>query len=145
MNKAVEKAFLFLSMRDHTVLELTAKLCRTFSKDEAQTAAEYLVENGYIDEENIARLRTDSYIRAGKSKKEIAGKLRMAGIEREIIESLCENINETEIIDRALFRKYASRIAVGDYKKVADSLMRRGFSYDKVRLAIEEIKNNNDY
>ncbi len=145
MGKAVEKAFLFLSMRDHTVSELKDKLCRTFSRNEAIQATEYLVENGYIDEENIARLRTEAYIRAGKSKREIAGKLRIAGIEREIIEVLCEEVDEAEIIERSLTRKYASRIAAGEYKKVADSLMRRGFSYEKIKLAIEELNSNEDY
>ncbi len=145
MKKAVEKAFLFLSMRDHTVCELIAKLRRNYTEEEAQQATEYLVESGYIDEENIAKLRVEAYVRAGKSKKEIAGKLRLAGIEREVIESLCIDVDEEEIIERQLSRKYATRLASGEYKKVTDSLLRRGFSYEKVRLMMEKITDDDDY
>ncbi len=144
MGKATEKAFLFLSMRDHTCKELTDKLCRTFSKDEAQEAVLYLLDSGYIDEEHIARLRTESYIRGGKSKKEICGKLRQAGIEREIIESLTADIDEAEIIESQLTKKYASRIAAGEHKKVAMSLLRRGFSYEAVRAATQDIQEDYD-
>ncbi len=140
MSKAVEKAFLFLSMRDHTCRELVEKLCRTFTDDEARQAADYLVDNGYIDEDRIAQLRTESYLRSGKSKKEIAGKLRMAGIERETIERLISDIDEAEVIQRQLERKYASKLAAGEYKKVTMSLLRRGFSYDVVMSATRAIQ-----
>ncbi len=145
MNKAVEKAFLFLSMRDHTVAELVTKLTRTFSKEQAEQAAEYLVENGYINEENIAMLRVEAYKRGGKSKKEMAGKLRLAGIDRQIIEELCEDVDESEIIEHQLARKYASRLEAGSYKKVTDSLLRRGFSYEKVRAVMAQYLTDDSY
>ncbi len=113
------------------------KLCRHFEREVAVEVADRLCDEGYIDDEKIARLRAESYNRVHKSRRDAADRLRTAGIDREIIELCLDEIDEPHAIEHLLHNTYRTRLAAGERQKVFLSLQRKGFSVGNIKRALE--------
>ncbi len=134
MQKARSKAFAILARRDHTRHEMIEKLCRNFEREVAERVADDLCREGYIDDEKIAELRIEGYVRAHKSRREISDRLRQSGIDRELIERLVEEVDEIKAVRRLLEKRYATKM--DEEQKVFMSLRRKGFSVSGIKAAM---------
>ncbi|MDO4267601.1 MAG: regulatory protein RecX [Eubacteriales bacterium] len=137
-----ECALSLLEHRDRTELELRRKLKeREYAPAEIDQALEFLKKYGYIDDEAYAR----RYIRAGsagKSIRRMRQELQLKGISREVLDLCFEEAEvDEEGLIRACLRKKGFHADAEDrehmdpavYRKLAASLARKGFSFEKIR------------
>lgn len=130
-----------LTKLDRTKKELEEKLKRNGYPEEAVSAAIAYVESyGYLNDKQYAKNYIQAY--SGKlSKKQICWKLMGKGIESQTIESVCDELQQTD--ESATVRKYIqkklknnTKLTDKELKKLADYLYRRGFEDNVIREAL---------
>jgi len=130
-----------LTKMDRTKKDLEEKLKRNGYPEEAVSAAIAYVESyGYLNDKQYAR----NYIQAydGKlSKKQMRWKLLKKGIDSQTIESVCEELQQTD--ESETVRKYIQKkvknstdLTDKELKKLADYLYRRGFEGNTIWEAL---------
>ncbi len=138
LHKAREKAYLYLTLRDHGERELYDKLKKDFDSHTCASVVARLKELGLLDDGKFGQKLAEELKKKGKSRAEIRNKLREKGLDRELIESLtCEDSDETDTI-RGIIRSGYLRKLSGEngYRRVYAALMRRGFRSSDVRRAL---------
>lgn len=141
-NKAKEKAFRLLSIRDHSEKELYDKLIKDYDEHTSAAIVSKFCELGLLDDDEFARIYFEQLINKGKSLKEVRFKLLQKGISRERIDELISSssVNEEERVRELIETKYSSKLSRENGKKtVYDSLVRRGFSPSVIRSVLEEV------
>lgn len=141
-NKAKEKAFRLLSIRDHSEKELYDKLIKDYDEHTSAAIVSKFCELGLLDDDEFARIYFEQLINKGKSLKEVRFKLLQKGISRERIEELISSssVNEEERVRELIETKYSSKLSRENGEKtVYDSLVRRGFSPSVIRSVLEEV------
>lgn len=144
MNRAVK----LLAAKPRSVRELRDRLLEKPWTNEkiVDTVIGRLKEYKYLDDEQFARDLAVSKLRQrpqGKRKLEYAmsqKKLDKPVVERAIADAF-EKLPETELIDLAIEKRLRlkGRPATRDeLKKFCDHLLRQGFSYDLVRVKLDE-------
>ena len=141
--RAFNKACDLLERRDHSSGELLVKLRQKGFGDHAEQAVEKLVELGYVDDERFARAYVSELIRLKHyGKRRIVSELYKKGIDRSIIEAVTEDIEtDSDELIALIKRKYLS--SLNDEKgerRVVNALVRMGYSYSEIRLAVEAVK-----
>ncbi|MCC8097519.1 MAG: RecX family transcriptional regulator [Eubacterium sp.] len=142
--KARDTALWFLGYRMRSRREITDRLKRDETpEDIIERVIGFLEEYGYIDDRAFAK----AYIEEKRRLKGYGGirlkqELYAKGISREIIDVLSEELSEddTETIKKAIDKKLKGN-KVSDRKELQrlyGYLMRRGFSYEQSREALEE-------
>lgn len=96
-----------------------------------------MVRLGYVNDTRFAENLVRRLSGTGKSPSAIRLKLKMAGIQEEVIEKV---LNETDELTQARLMVQKKRLG-SDYKRDLARLARAGFSYDIARQALEEILN----
>lgn len=147
--KAADKALQYLSMRDYASGELYQKLCQRFDEHSAAAAVAKAAGLGLLNDEAFARHRAKALLQRNKSRREIARHLAEKGIDREMIDTVLEELYEPQQPEPdggpdpetasalALLRKsYARKLAEGKRENVLAALARRGFSWSAVREAL---------
>lgn len=143
--KAYNKCADLLSRREHSVSELRFKLLRTVDENSANKAIEKFTEMGYLDDERYAK----NYARHLAARKNyslphIRQELYSKGLSKDVIDA---TLNDLEVDDnesiKAIVRKnYLAKLGEdGGKQKVVTALLRRGFSYDDIKHALNEIEN----
>ena len=98
---------------------------------------EFAKKQNFVSDERFAENLTDKYKRAGKSRRFIQTKLKLAGIDAETIASVCDENDEDELTAACAlvkkkklgcFRPENQRRAYA--KKDLSALARAGFSFD---------------
>ena len=141
-NKAKEKAFRLLSIRDHSEKELYDKLLKDYDEHTSAAIISKFSELGLLNDEEFARVYFEQLIRKGKSIKEVRYRLLQKGIARDIVDELISSssISEEDRIRELIETKYSSKLSRENGKKlVFDSLVRRGFSPSAIRSVLEEV------
>lgn len=141
-NKAKEKAFRLLSIRDHSEKELYDKLIKDYDEHTSAAIVSKFCELGLLDDDEFARIYFEQLINKGKSLKEVRFKLLQKGISRERIDELISSssVNEEERVRELIETKYSSKLSRENGEKtVYDSLVRRGFSPSVIRSVLEEV------
>lgn len=141
-NKAKEKAFRLLSIRDHSEKELYDKLIKDYDEHTSAAIVSKFCELGLLDDDEFARIYFEQLINKGKSLKEVRFKLLQKGISRERIDELISSssVNEEERVRKLIETKYSSKLSRENGEKtVYDSLVRRGFSPSVIRSVLEEV------
>ena len=144
------KASHYLSFRSRTKKEVFDNLKAfseksNFSDTDINTVIKTLEEKNYINDENFIREFVDSYSRnKPKSRFAIEFALLKKGVPRELTSEFFENfdIDEPSLAIRALSQKWRQFSQLDDRKKISKStnfLRNRGFSYEVVKRAIEEL------
>ena len=87
-NKAKEKAFRILSIRDHSEKELYDKLLKDYDEHTSAAIVSKFCELGLLDDDEFARIYFEQLMRKGKSFTEARYKLMQKGISRETIDDL---------------------------------------------------------
>lgn len=144
LRKAKNRALYLLGERDMCLAELTQKLAKTYGKEVAAEAAEYVQSLGYINDEEYAPKLAEYLIKRKKfGKRRARQEMLRRGLEKELAEEALERIPDEEVSEELveiIERKYANKLE--DYKerqKVIAALARRGFGFDEIKQAIEQV------
>lgn len=149
---ALRYAFKLLSYRARSEKELAERLRRKgFDDSEIWRVVDYLRSTGFLDDRKLAS-SLKRY--AGESKHlSILGTRKLLverGVPRDLIDEAVEGIDETEIATRLVEKKIGvlkrhllpgERLTPDVIRKLYGSLARRGYPYDTIRKALEQLKN----
>lgn len=137
-DRAKEKSFFLLTYRDHSVNELKLKLKkRDFDKKVIDKTIEYLLENGYLDDNKFGKMYLNELLNNKKSGMMIIRKkLYQKGLSRDLIDNLLDNLDDDIFLSNCLFHLNKKKILL---KKIHDKsfknklynyLSRKGFRYE---------------
>lgn len=128
--------YLYRKTRDTRTKEGNVK--KGVSTELTTRAFDRLVEKGYIDDEKFARHWVENRsLRKGASKRKLSSELSAKGVERSIIERLLSESDRTDENElQKIIEKKRSKYP--DNQKFMMYLARQGFSYDDIKLALEE-------
>ncbi len=138
-----KRALRMLERRDYGRDELVYKLVLKGELDsEAQAAADRMVELRFINDESYAAMVVRHYAAKGFGMSRIRQELRRRRLPRELWDAAFEEMPEQDdTIDRLLRAKLRSEEPDRDeIRRASNSLIRRGFSYDQVREALERLR-----
>ena len=144
---ARQKALKILSMASKTKKEIYQKLKqRGFSEESIKYAMDFIEENNFINEEDIATMLVDgSYSKKKYSKRTITSKLRQKGISSDVINRATQDMDDEEEYQNALYfakKKMKSIKETDKYKirnKLGSALSYRGFDYDTINKVTQEL------
>lgn len=103
-----------------------------------------LMRNGLLDDSAFARMKADSLRAAGKSKRAIAMKLRLKGVEDDVVQEHVARVGE-ELSEEEAAHVHARKKRLGPYRAVGReerrekdmaALARAGFSYAVAKKVI---------
>lgn len=135
---AREKALELVSRRPMSKKELVDKL---ISKGEEEPTAEYcadwLEENGFINDERYAAQLARHYAAKGYGAGRVRAELNRRGIERELWDSALDAMPQNDDkIDRFIAARLKNPDDRDEIRKISAALYRRGYSWDEIRSAL---------
>lgn len=146
--KALEYAGKALSYRMLSEKQLFDKIiAKGFSIENAEYAVDAFKRYGGINDEQYCESLIRTYKAKGYGKRRIALKLKESGIERDMSDAKLDDFEP----DFSKMQKYISSKIKTDapdrqtVRKVFDGLLRKGFSYDQVREALNKFLNDEEY
>ena len=131
-----------LARRSVSKYELNRKLRdKGFSDEESRDAVEWFSKRGFLDDEAYAGSIVQYYSSRGYGSIRIKEELSRRGIDRAVSDELIEALPErTDEISSLIFKKLGKEELTAENKrKIVAFLMRRGFRYDEIRVAFENI------
>ena len=136
------RALRIINTRAMSRYEMQSKLREKGEKPEhAEYCADWLCELGLISDESYAGMLVRHYSDKGYGRGRIVQELRRRGIAQELWD---EALNEMPEPDDKLRRFVETRVSdpsdKAQIQKVSSALYRRGYSWDEIRHAIEEIQ-----
>ena len=147
MNEAAKKRALSLvEKRDYSRKMLLDKLTeKGASPEEAAEVADWLVSLGVIDDERYAGLVVRHYAGKGYGPRRIREELFRRGIDRELWDAAMEELPESgSTVYRLLSGKLRGSCAPADMERACNYLLRRGYSREEVRSAMEHYRLENE-
>lgn len=141
-----QRALGLLSRREHSARELERKLgARGVEPREARATVDRMREAGWQDDARFAELLVRSRASAGQGPLRIRAELATHGLDRETAAAALSGFEETVGADwvelaRELVRRRFPEALTGDHtaqRKAADFLLRRGFSMEHMRTAMQ--------
>jgi Uncharacterized protein conserved in bacteria len=159
--RAREHALYLLERRDYSKAELLHKLTRPprnqkkqpIDENTAKKVLENLSELGLIDDARFAaKLARHLLFDMKYGIYKAATQMRYKGIPSGIVENALEeysketeNYSPVDKIKGLVKTKYARRLKEENgYKKVVSALYNRGFSYDDIKIALQEIEDEQE-
>ncbi len=148
-----QAALNLLNYRARTRQELVRRLRRKdLPADSIQRVIADLVEKGLVDDQQFAKWMVDSLTRRNDlGKRAIANKLRQAGVDREIAETvISEELHDYDERSRAeqAAAKQMKRLAniepTTRRRRLYSYLLRRGFSPYLIRDVLQEVQPDDD-
>lgn len=135
---AKNRALELLSRRPMSRKELVEKLLR---KGEDETAAEacadWLEENGFLNDESYAAAVARHYAAKGYGKGRVRAELSRRGVDRELWEDTLQTMPENqEKLDRFIASRLSDPEDREQVRKVSAALFRRGYSWEEIRSAL---------
>jgi len=146
--EAKKRAFILLGMRAHSKSELTSKLRQKgFSQQAAISAADYMDQKGYLNDEYFAREFYKSLKNKGYAGQKIRYELSKKGISRDIIDEIMAGEDVGEADDGAIFSLIEKKIGrekitKENRGKIYTYLARRGFKSDDILRAMQEFRDD---
>ena len=143
---AKKRALALLEKRDYSRKMLLDKLTEKGASDEdAADVADWLCSVGVIDDQRYAGLVVRHYARKGYGPRRIREELFRRGIDRELWADSLEELPDTdETITRLLSVKLRGSTDRGDMERARNYLLRRGYSREEVRAALEHYLSENE-
>ncbi len=146
--RAKSRAVWYLDRKDRTSKDLYNKLCQAgFDKKAAAKVIARLVEVGLIDDRRFAENYAERLMDGNISKREALQKMLQKGVPYDLAKDVLQGLDtdEGEQINALLERKYRSKLmADNGVEKVYAALIRKGFSYDAVKTALNKYKEFED-
>jgi regulatory protein len=144
--KALESALRLISYRDRAEAEIRRRLAgNDFPEEIVDEVVDQLSRMGFVDDEKFSRDWVKSRtVSKPMGRTRLAWELRARGVEPPVVEQALENIDENAEIELALslVRKRAEKLDTSDPSfrdKTASFLRRRGFRWDAIARALDEV------
>ena len=148
MNEAAKKrALSLLEKRDYSRKMLLDKLTeKGASEPEAAEICDWLCELGVVDDARYAALTVRHYAAKGYGERRIRDELFRRGVPRELWDEALAQLPET---DDAAYRLLCQKLRGWDgdpagLQRAQGALLRRGFSWDDIRAALERFRSENE-
>ncbi len=137
-------AMRLLALRDHGRKELENKLVsKGHKRIYASQTCDTLEERGYIDDRVFASALANRLLEGkGFSVRRIKSELFQKGISREIVDDVCQNIDNEPIlrIIELLNTKFSGKLSTEKgVRKTFAALQRMGYGYSDIRSAMAQI------
>ena len=134
------RALRFLSMREHSRLELGRKLARYAEEgDDVNALLDFLEKNNWLSQERFSEsLIHRRAARFGNSR--IVAELQSHGVDGEALQELKAGLSDTETVRACeVWQRKFGEVAKGPEERVKQMrfLMQRGFSSKAVRTAMQ--------
>ena len=140
LEKAKKRALRILGSRNLSEKELTKRLIdKGESAEDAEAAVAWLVELKYVDDDEYASQIVRHYSKRGYGEARVRDELYRRGIPRELWDDKLGELDEVNMEDVALEflnKKLRGSTDKDDLRRATDALVRRGFSYDDARRAL---------
>ena len=132
------RALRMLDKRDYARKELIGKLVQKGeTPEDAQAVVDRFVELGVVDDEKYGAMVVRHYAAKGYGAARIRTELSRRGVPRELWEQALEQMpQQEEAIDRFLQSRLKGEAGQKEVKRVTDALLRRGFSWEEIRSAL---------
>ena len=147
MNEDVKnRALKILEKRDVSRKMLLDKLTeKGASETDAAEVADWLCDIGAVDDERFADLVVRHYARKGYGERRIREELYRRGIDRALWEEALEQLSESGgEIDRLLSGRLRGSLESADLQRAQSYLLRRGYSWEEIRAAVERYQRENE-
>lgn len=146
--RAKNRAVWLISGQDYSEKKLYDKLRLKFTPKAAAFAIAQMQKKGYINDEKYAVTLVEKLKAKKMSKRQMAQKLMLDGISKDISDALLKNedIETTEVIRAALLinSKYKNKLTSEEgIQKTVQALRRRGFSFSDIKKALEDYEEFN--
>lgn len=119
--------------------ELTRRLVRKGADEEdAGEAADWLEDIGAVNDREYAAMLVRHYAGKGYGRARIREEMYRRGVDRELWDEALEELpDQSETLDRLIQKKCRGDLSDRrEVKRVSDSLLRRGFSWNEVKEAL---------
>lgn len=134
--KAIDKALLYLSKRDHSIRELVQKLKKNYSPDEIEAALIFLQENNWLKKpEKLAEDFAQQLGRKNRGILQIQRKLMQKGLPR--VKANPEH--ELEKACSLVQRRFSDLSTLEQKAKAYRFLAQRGFTTSTISLALKKV------
>jgi regulatory protein len=135
-----KRALRILGSRSFSEQEMKKRLTgKGEALENAEEAVKWLVGLGYINDSEYASQIVSHYCAKGYGIARIKDELYKRGIPRDLWDNRLAAIDGTDMLDTALGflqKKLRGSVDEGDLQRASDGLVRRGFSYDDARAAV---------
>lgn len=140
--RARERALRLLARRAHSEWELRQKLLQYHDEFSVDVVIQDLLEVGFLNDEEFALARAGHLAEQGRSRREIAERLRAVGVGRDDIETAQRetDVDEYNRALQVLQKSYLVKLRAGEREKVIAAMARRGFTQHDVLRALEELE-----
>ena len=145
--EARKRALRLLEKRDYSRKMLIDKLTEKGVSDaDAAETADWLCETGVVNDARYAELVARHYAMKGCGARRIREELYRRGVARELWEEALSQVPET---DETVFRLLSGKLRGGDgspeeLRKAQNYLLRRGYSWEEIRAAVERYQAQNE-
>ena len=135
-NPLLEKAVSLLNYRAHSRKELADKLKQKTGCGEAE-----LNNVGFLNDRTYAAAVVRSCSRKGYGAQRARSELSRRGIPKELWEEAMAEMPETDAaLERLIRSKLRDPSDRDEVRKVTAAMVRRGFSWDEIRRAVENVQ-----
>ena len=113
------------------------------SHEDSEETVKWLVELGYINDSDYATLIVNHYSAKGYGLARIRDELYKRGIPRDLWDEKLAELDDDEMSDTALVflrKKLRGSQERDDLRRASDALVRRGYSYDEAKAAVNKYK-----
>ena len=141
-----EKALTLVTGRSMSRKELVDKLTarprdekkKPVNAEQAEAAADWLTELGYLNDAEYARAVARHYAAKGYGERRVRDELWKRGVPRELWDEALEETGDAEEhIDAFVRRRLrGTRPDPRELKRLSDALLRRGFDWEDIRAAL---------
>ena len=135
-----KRALRILGSRNFSEQEMHRRLVsKGETEEDAAETVRWLVELGYIDDSNYATLIVEHYTQKGYGESRVKDELFKRGIPRDLWDEKLAVLEDSQPNDAALEflkKKLRGSEDKDDLRRATDALVRRGFSYDDARAAV---------
>ena len=142
LEKARASALASLSMREHSIKELTDKLTRKeYQPDSIEVVIKECLGFNYLNDQRFSEIYWRSRARKGFGPNKILMELKHKGIDYEMAQqaSFQDELDFDEVVKRVYFKKF-KQTAIKDFKDKAkrqNYLYQRGFGVELIKTVIE--------
>ena len=145
--EARKRALRLLEKRDYSRKMLLDKLTeKGVPGDDAAEVADWLCETGLVNDARYAELIVRHYAMKGYGQRRICDELYRRGIARELWEEAISAAPET---DGTVYKLLSGRLrgsdgSPEDIRQAQSYLLRRGYSWEEIRSALEQYQVSED-
>ncbi len=144
--RAKSRAIWYLDRTDHTEKALYQKLLRGgFPEKESAKVIARLKEVGLIDDNRFAQNYAERLLESNVSKREALQKMLVKGVPYDLAKAVLSDTETDELIQikNVIEKKYRNKLnAQNGWQKVYGALVRKGFSYENVKKALNSFIEN---